>query len=172
MQRFCKEATNVNQIIIFSTNVNKTVSLINLLNLEQNNSSLFDFMIEIKNALMLNTNIPANQRNKLAVEVFLEGLSDKSISKAVSLQCPETIDQAFKLAKSVEKENEPQINQLAGSKENLSDEVRQLQKQVAYLTHLVLALRRQNNFQQGSLFKNKIKVLIIPILKQIMVINT
>ena len=106
------------------------------------------------------------------MEVFLERLSDKSISKAVSLRSPETIDQAFKLAKSVEKETEPRINQLAGSKENLSDEVRQLQKQVAYLTHLVLALRSQNNFQQGSLFKNKIKVLIIPILKQIMVINT
>ena len=55
------------------------------------------------------------------MEVFLERLSDKSISKAVSLRSPETIDQAFKLAKSVEKETEPRINQLAGSKENLSE---------------------------------------------------
>jgi len=79
---------------IFPTKVNKTVSLINLLNLKQNNSSLFDFMIEIKNALMLNTNIPANQR-KLAVEVILEGLSDKSIFKAVSLQSRKLEDVSY-----------------------------------------------------------------------------
>ena len=140
-------------IKMYAKKTNSTYSMIELLNLKQDGQTLQEFMVEIKSTLALNESIEKQDKSKLALHIFLKGLNDKKVAKAVQLQNPGNIDKAFSLAISVKEKEAAAVNQLKNiDTHNLgcSEEIKQLQKQVAYLTQLVLALKSSQSKDQSN----------------------
>jgi len=132
-------------IALFPRKINQTSTLINLLNLRQNSKSLDEFILEIKNSVASNDFIEKADREKLAIEILLKGLDDQKVSAAISMQNPNSIKQVKNMITSVKTSNtefnsvnriSPQLND-----SSLHDEVIKLQKQVAYLTQMLLAVK-------------------------------
>jgi len=136
-------------IELFPKRVNQTSSFIDLLNLKQNGQSLDEFILEIKNCLASNNFVEKSQREKVAVQILIKGLDNKQLAKAVNMQEPSSLKSARNLIQSV-KNSDSQIHQINNvrkehSGNGLHEEVRQLQKQVAYLTQMLLAIKSKFN---------------------------
>jgi len=88
--------------------------------------------------------ISSEEREPIAVQMFVNGLDDSSLAEAIKLQKPTTLDNAFKLVKHLQSKNDENshetvafINKHEHNTESLND----LRKQISYLTQLVLSLK-------------------------------
>ena len=62
---------------------------------DRDGQTLQEFMVEIKSTLALNESIEKQNKSKLALHIFLKGLNDKKVAKAVQLQNQLTLTKHF-----------------------------------------------------------------------------
>lgn len=129
-------------IILFPSKENQTTALLDLFEVKQNGREISEFILDIKNNVALNQTIPKTRYDKVSLDIFLRGLDDRKLSQAVLLQEPKTLSSAVDIVMSVKKKS-VEVNQIHQSAD-LSEQVKELQKQVAYLTQLVLAIKSQS----------------------------
>jgi hypothetical protein len=137
---------------IFPSSKNKISDVINLFNLKQNSRDIATFVQEIKNAIVMSTQIYERDRKIVALKVFLSGLDDENLAKAVKIREPKNIDDAMKIAASVKQLNHNEkVNVINNKniKENFNGTLLELEKQISNLTQLVMAMMEKiNNIQR------------------------
>jgi len=121
---------------------NKTLILSDLLKIRQNGTSFSDFILRIKSEIMkAKQGIDKSERNNIAVQIFLNGLDDQSLSHAIKIQTPKCLETAFECVKALKQRSEQASIVDVAQLNKGSSEIQDLHKQVAYLTQVVLALK-------------------------------
>ena len=131
---------------LFPSKENQTSVISNLLNTKQNGKSIKEFILDIKNALAESSGIDKGDYSKIGLQIMYKGMDDKNLSKAIFLQSPTSLNEAEKLISSVVESEKIKINALQ-TDSSISKQIEDLQKQVAYLTQMILAIKSQNRHQ-------------------------
>lgn len=142
---------------LFPSKENQTSIISNLLNTKQNGKSIKEFILDIKNALAESSGIDKGDYSKIGLQIMYKGMDDKNLSKAIFLQSPTSLNEAEKLISSVVKSEEIKVNALR-TDSSISKQIEDLQKQVAYLTQMILAIKSQSRHQSQryeQVFKRK-----------------
>jgi len=130
---------------------NKTLILSDLLKIKQNGSSFSDYVLRIKSEILkAKDDIERSERNLIAVKIFVGGLDDHFLAQAVKLQNPKNLDSAFNCVKALKQKNEEQAKGVTVAQLQVTpSEIQDLQKQISYLTQVVLSLKSSMaNLQQ------------------------
>ena len=69
--------------------------------MKQNNFSLFEFISEIKNRCAKFKNLKSTRRQSVTLQILLKALNDHTLSEAVALQNPKSLDITVALIKFV-----------------------------------------------------------------------
>lgn len=122
----------------------KTSALTDLFHVKQSGLSFNDFALKIKQELMDRSDIISKEtRSSIAKDIFLNGLDDPILAEAVKTQKPLSIDEAFNCVRNLQRCESQNVNAnvAALGRSPRDSAIADLQKQVAYLTQLVLALK-------------------------------
>ena len=80
------------------------------LSIKQGGKGLKNFVREIKNALVNSNQIAESNRQKIALKVFLKGIDDENLAKAVKIKKFKSIDKALKLASTIKLTDNSRVN--------------------------------------------------------------
>ena len=91
---------------LFPSSGNNLVELVDIFSIKQEGKSLKNSVREIKNALVNSE----NDRQKIALKVFLKGIDDENLAKAVKIKKLKSIDEALKLASTIKLSDKIRLN--------------------------------------------------------------
>ena len=149
---------------IFPSSKNQVSEIVDIFSIKQNENDLKTFMREIKDAVVNSQQINESDRQHIALDVFLAGLNDKNLSKAISIKKPKSIDEAFKIASTVRIKKENNINFVnCNESPVVNSTLVEIGKQLSNLTQLIMALMERfskNNQEistkrQGTFTRNR-----------------
>lgn len=123
---------------------NATLDLSDLYRFKQNGISFYDFFVQVKSRIIHSKAIQKCDRSKIAIDIFLHGLDDQTIAKAVEAQKPNSLEDAYSFVKSLRQKNDSKecfALQNSSNSNNVLTEMAEMRKQLSYLTQVVLSLK-------------------------------
>ena len=146
---------------LFPIKENVTTNLTELFDLKQGEQTFSEFACKIKSEVVRRMrNNTSESRQKIALEIFLSGLNDEKLIKALRAQNPTDLNEVLSLVKSINVVNVNTSSNIAGvhKYDEKNSEINELKKQVTHLTQLVFSLRKSiseilgknNNFPQNT----------------------
>ena len=133
-------------IEMFPVHENKTVELLELNRIQQNNRPFDEYASHIKVSCSKKAHMfELGELQTMAREIFLNGLDDPEIKRAVKQQSPRTIDEALSIVKNLSLTQSSCSNICRRLRRDVleEDKISNLVKKIDLLTNIVIDLQRQ-----------------------------
>jgi len=130
---------------MFPSKSSKTTDLIELNKIKQSDRPLKEYVSFVKQECAKRRhNFSAEEINKTAVSIFINGLENNLFRKALKQQNPKDITSAYEMVKNIKSEGESALFNLNEKNQNVSNnnEIVELKAKVEFLQKMIVDLQR------------------------------